>query len=161
MLGGIKMELVQQVNKLLKEGYNVEDASIHLGKGKEWARRTLSKQGYKYNRKTNQYELKNDSETTKEIAKVVERTQITKVVTDSYPHQKQQFKAQDIDILYKIIAEYKIREQIRNTHIEDDRLENRNIRVYVEHYKQFANWCKENNITQADALRMAIDKLIK
>lgn len=155
------MELVQQVNELLKQGYNVEEASLRLGKGKEWARRSLSKQGYKYNRKKNQYELKNELVAAVETAPVQEATHITKVVTESYPSQEQQFKPDDIDILYKIIAEYKIREQIRNTHIENDRLENRNIRVYVEHYKHFANWCKENNITQADALRMAIDKLTK
>lgn len=116
--------------------------------------------GYKYNRKTNQYILRDDI--TKEEVKLheVKKETVTKVVTDSYPHQKQQFKADDIDVLYKIIEEYKLREKIRNTYIADDRLENRNIRVYVEHYKRFANWCKENNITQADALRMAIDKLL-
>lgn len=163
------MELLDQVNGLLQQGYTVEQASTQLGKGKEWARRTLSAMGYKYNRKTNQYELKSIVPEGKEqaITRVVtsdQKQEITKVVTDSYIEQKtgtqQVFKDDDLNILYKMIEEYKMRHDISTHENIDDKLVNRNIRVYENHYKNFANYCKSINVTQADMLRKAIDLLM-
>lgn len=154
------MELVKQVNDLLAKGYSVEQASQELGKGKEWARRQLSAQGYKYNRNTKQYELK-------EINKVAEvkqeKQEITKVTTNSYKVKTQEqkiFNDSDIAILYKLIEEYKIRNTVMSDRADNDILANRNIRVYKNHYEKFANWCKANNLTQADALKKAIDLLL-
>lgn len=154
LLGGDKMELLDQINELLQQGLNVEEASMKIGKGKEWARRELSKQGYKHDRKTNQYIPKTttaisgdttETTMTPNIADVREKKQVTEVAKDSYPFE--QLKNEDILILHKIISEYRLREEIRNTNTEEDRLDNRNVRVYVKHYNNFANWCKEINVT--------------
>lgn len=154
------MELVKQVNDLLAKGFSVEQASQELGKGKEWARRQLSSMGYKYNRNTKQYELKDITKAT-EIKQ--EKQEITKVTTNSYEMKTQEqkiFNDSDIDILYKLIEEYKIRNTVMSNKAENDTLANRNIRVYKNHYEKFANWCKANNLTQADALKKAIDLLL-
>ena len=154
------MDLLTQVNELLLKGYSVEQASQELGKGKEWARRQLSSMGYKYNRNTKQYELKDITKAT-EIKQ--EKQEITKVTTNSYEMKTQEqkiFNDSDIDILYKLIEEYKIRNTVMSDRAENDTLSNRNIRVYKNHYEKFANWCKRNNVTQADALKKAIDLLL-
>lgn len=72
------------------------------------------------------------------------------------------FDVEEIDILHKIIQEYKVRQLIQSDSEEDKgKTINRNIRVYEKQFDIFATWCKENNCTQADALYTAIKLLMK
>lgn len=140
-----------------------------LGYGKDTLRKKINREGYTFNKNTKQYELLESEEGVKskeERVKPVSPTNaITQVVTGSYmPKIKQNesiFSNREIGILYKLIKEYELKEQIRLTDEEKGKLDNRNIRVYVEHFNKFAGWCKVQGITQADALFEAINLLMK
>lgn len=88
-----------------------------------------------------------------------EPQQVKMVVQEQQVEPMQRFSESDLDILVKIIAEYKVKDNIRGGNQQEYQgtIKNRNIRLYEEHYNEFAKWCKENNLTQANALRMAID----
>lgn len=91
-------------------------------------------------------------------------TVVTGIVTKQETQEYQGFKGDEVEIIYKLIEEYRIKQRLQD-HDEEaedkEELANRNIRVYTKHYNRFANWCKENNVTQADALYKAINMLMQ
>lgn len=150
---------IKQINEMLASGKSMAQIERELGYGKDTLRKKLNRHGYKLNRQCRQYELLAIDTQSNCNSEIVPKSNITSKVTSGYIDSR--FDESDMTILYKIIEEYKLKESIRVVESNiDDKLDNRNIRVYVNHYKQFANWCKENNITQADALRKAIDLLM-
>lgn len=90
-------------------------------------------------------------------------TVVTEVVTKQETQEYQGFKGDEVEIIYKLIEEYRIKQKLQD-HEEaaEDKtdLANRNIRVYTKQYNKFADWCKTNNVTQADALYKAIKQLM-
>lgn len=160
------MESIQDINKLLIDGNSIAQVEKILGYGKDTLRKKLNRLGYKFNRETKQYEYVGAAEQVEKLEiKKVPKKEITKLVTDSYmpkviEDQEPIFKQDEIEILHKLIREYQLKQDISSVEIENDRLDNRNVRVYVEHFKMFSNWCKSMNVTQADMLKKAIDMLM-
>ena len=78
-----------------------------------------------------------------------------------HPQQKPLFTVEQVDILQQIIKEYQTRQQIQSVADQNKgKTINRNVRVYEKQFEAFANWCKVNNVTQADALYKAIDLIM-
>ena len=163
-------EMLNAINKLLVDGYKVSDAEKELGFGDGYVRKRLSKEGYRFDRKLNQYIAKDKVVTGSNgmLQKQEQPLQRKPEVTCSngvMPRQDNKnegtFSSGDIDILHKIISEYKIRQQIQSVAEEDKgKTINRNVRVYEKQFEVFADWCKTNNVTQADALYKAISLLM-
>lgn len=64
---------INYINKLLSEGYKVEDVRKKLEIGEKRFQREIKKLNYKYNQKTKQYELNTTDD--KGMTKVIEETQ--------------------------------------------------------------------------------------
>lgn len=167
-------ELLNAINGLLEKGLKVSEAEKQLGYGDGEARKLLSSAGFKCDRKLKKYVPKNNIVTgSNTIAQQREQeAHQNKVVTSSngvMPRQelkreviqKQVFTKEQVDILHKIINEYQVRQQIQEvSEIDKGKTINRNVRVYEKQFEAFAAWCKENNVTQADALYKAINMLM-
>lgn len=149
-------ELLKDMNDLLAQGLKVSEAEKQLGYGDGQARRVLSKAGFKCDRKLNRYIPKDNTPQVIDKKPVVTRSNA--VTSNS---EKQVFTVDQVEILHKIIQEYQIRQHIQIATDENKgKTINRNVRVYEKQYEQFATWCKENNVTQADALYKAINLLM-
>lgn len=157
------MEL-DKINTLLATGLSITKVEQQLGYGKDTLRKKLNRMGYKFNKEIKQYEYTGEDKpeqlsVTKVVTSkptLVQTTSVTDVVKHSYTEL---FMESEIEILKRMIKEYQARERIQSTENRGT-LKNRNIRVYGEQYDQFAEWCKQNNLTQADALYKAIDLLM-
>ena len=168
--------LLKEMNDLLETGKKVFEVEKELGYSEGTARRKLVDAGYKYSRKDKKYILK-------EVEQVKEKEKDNQmklkdgetVVTGSggvIPSQKkenevmttkemQTFTLDQVDVLHKIIREYQIRERVQRVPEEEKgKTINRNVRVYAKQFDIFADWCKENNLTQADGLYEAINMLM-
>ncbi|MDA3729907.1 hypothetical protein PBV87_00070 [Niameybacter massiliensis] len=164
-------ELLIQVNQLLETGLKVSEVEKKLGYGDGQARKLLSKAGFKCDRKLNKYVPKDgEVQTLEQVVKPIEeKPQVTRsngVMPRQEPKQeltqKQVFTGAEVDILHKLIQEYQVRQLIQSETEEDKgKTINRNVRVYEKQFDSFATWCKENNVTQADALYRAIDLMMK
>lgn len=158
---------LEKINMLLSEGLSITKVEQQLGYGKDTLRKKLNRHGYKFNKKSKQYEYLGESDKNKQptVTSVVttridpiQKEPVTEVVIPSYPLP---FEENEIETLRRMIKEYKAREVIQCADNEDrGSLKNRNIRIYSEQYDQFADWCKNNNLTQADALYKAIELLM-
>lgn len=160
------MEELTSMNNLLAQGMTVIEAEKQLGYKEGALRRKLSKAGYKCDRKLNQYIPKDGIVTGNNENKIQEVKE--QIVTHSNGVIKRQeqssnqiFTMEQVDILHKIINEYMVRQKIQEVSEEDKgKTINRNVRVYEKQFERFASWCKENNVTQADALYKAITLLM-
>lgn len=167
-------ELLERMNSLLMQGFNVAEAEKELGYGDGVARKQLRDAGYKHNRKLKAYIVENDIVTDsnavtqqqkQELQKksavtrsngVLQQTEQKQEVT-----QKQVFTIEQVEILHQIINEYQTRQQIQAVSEKDKgKTINRNVRVYEKQFEAFASWCKQNNVTQADALYKAINMIM-
>lgn len=86
----------------------------------------------------------------------INRYEIIEEVTEV--QKNEQFTSEEIVILKKIIEQQKLAVEMESK--KDDEIKNRSINVYQKQYKEFAAWCKENRITQHDALYEAIKMLM-
>lgn len=168
--------LLKEMNDLLVTGLKVFDAEKKLGYAEGTARRKLVDAGYKYSRRDKKYILKEVEQTKeKKINNQMKLKDGETVVTGSggvIPSQKkenevmtrkemQTFTLDQVDVLRKIIREYQIRERVQQIPEEEKgKTINRNVRVYAKQFDIFADWCKENNLTQADGLYEAINMLM-
>ena len=161
------MELLQSINELLAQGLKVSEAEKQLGFSDGQARKQLSKAGYKFDRKVNQYVPKDGTVTgsngvtiQEELKEEPQRQEQTHR-QELEPQQKPLFTAEQVDILHRIINEYQTRQHVQAVSTGDKgKTINRNVRVYEKQYEAFATWCKANNLTQADALYRAIEWLM-
>lgn len=163
------MEIIEKINQMLLEVNSIAQVEKLLGYGKDTLRKKLNRQGYKFNKETRQYEfvgvedpgVKVKSEKVKQSPK----QEIAQVVTDSYTPKVYEYETRftdsQIDILHRMIKEYELKERISLVAEDKGELGNRNVRVYVEHFNKFSNWCKSMNMTQADGLYEAINMLMK
>lgn len=156
------MESIEKINEILAEGNSIAQVEKILGYGKDTLRKKLNRKGYKFNKVSKQYE---SVELQEQEVKQVPKKDMVQVVTPSYTpnvyqHQTQ-FSDKQIEILHRIIKEYELKEKISLVVEDKGELGNRNVRVYVEHFNKFSNWCKSQGITQADGLYEAINLLMK
>lgn len=163
--------LLKEMNDLLATGLKVYEVEKQLGYSEGTARRRLSDAGYKYSRKEKIYIPKEESkpQAKKTISNAIADPPTITGSNAVIPRQKQElqqeqpqtFSRDHVDILHKMIAEYKLKEKIQASANEDmGKTINRNIRVYEQQYDMFSNWCKEQNITQALGLHTAIKMLM-
>jgi hypothetical protein len=87
-------------------------------------------------------------------------TQDSTPLSDDITLNNTNFNAEEVDILKKIINDYKSAQLINEIEIEDDEILTRSVRVYKNHFERFAKYCRDNNINQAKAMAKAIDLLI-
>lgn len=171
-------ELLKSMNDLLQQGLKVSEAEKQLGFSDGKARKQLRDAGYKHNGKLKSYILENDKVTcsdgvtTQQDYKVEYKPIVTrsngvlqqtekKQELEPQPQQKPLFTVEQVDILQQIIKEYQTRQQIQSVADQNKgKTINRNVRVYEKQFEAFANWCKVNNVTQADALYKAIDLIM-
>lgn len=144
---------LEQINSLLAEGLSIAKVEKELGYGKDTLRKKLNRSGYHFNKESRQYVA--DGEPMVPVAPVKKKI-VTQVSTPSY---KPSFTEQQVDVLHRMIKEFQAREQIQSA-VSRGTVKNRNIRVYTEQFDVFADWCKQNNLTQADALYKAIESLM-
>ena len=71
----------------------------------------------------------------------------------------EQFTDEEIIVLKKIIEQQKLVSEMESK--KDDEVKNRSINVYQKQYREFAKWCKENRVTQHDALYEGIKMLME
>lgn len=156
------MESIEKINEILAEGNSIAQVEKILGYGKDTLRKKLNRKGYKFNKVSKQYEI---VELQEQEVKQVPKKDMVQVVTPSYTPKvytyETQFSEKQIDILHKIIKEYELKERVSIVAEDKGELGNRNVRVYVEHFNKFSNWCKSMNMTQADGLYEAINMLMK
>lgn len=168
--------LLKEMNDLLVTGLKVFDAEKKLGYAEGTARRKLVDAGYKYSRKDKKYILKEQEQAKeKKVDNQIRIENHETVVTGNggvIPSQKKQnevvttkenqtFTLDQVDVLRKIIREYQIRERVQQVPEEEKgKTINRNVRVYAKQFDIFADWCKENNLTQADGIYEAINMLM-
>lgn len=149
------------MNELIETGDKVSAAEKKLGFGDGQARKKLSKAGYKFDRSVNKYVLK-DNTITGSNAVMHHQEQSPRQNQKEAVVYKQAFTEEQVDILQQMISEYIVRQEIQaNAEIDKGKTINRNVRVYEKQFEVFANWCKVNNVTQADALYKAISLLMK
>lgn len=157
------MESIEKINQMLLEVNSISQVEKLLGYGKDTLRKKLNRKGYKFNKLTRQYELVDSAK--QEEEKISPKKDVAQVVTPSYMPKvhvpKNEFTNTQIEILHRMIKEYELKEHIRVSEASKGDLGNRNVRVYVEHFNQFSNWCKSQGITQADGLYEAINMLMK
>lgn len=162
-------DLLNAMNSLLEQGLKVSEAEKQLGYSDGQARKLLSKAGFKCDRKLNKYVPKNDivtdsnavtqPSTITDSDTVTQAPEVTR--SNTITTEKPIFTGEQIEILHKIIQEYQVKQRIQADLDEDKgKTINRNIRVYEKQFEKFATWCKENNVTQADALYKAIGLLM-
>lgn len=151
---------LEKINQLLAEGLSISRVEKELGFGKDTLRKKLNRQGYHFNKDLRQYVA--DTETIPVVEKSVPES-IKKnqkpMVQVSIPSYTTSFTEQQMDVLRRMIKEFQAREQIQAT-TSRGIVKNRNVRVYTEQFDIFADWCRRNNITQADALFKAIETLM-
>lgn len=155
------MEELQAINNLLAKGITVTEAEKQLGYSEGKLRKQLSKIGYKFDRKLNQYILKDGIQ--KPTNQLVTCSNGVTKVQDNQKNMPliQGFTSEQVSILQQIINEYIVRQQIQeSTDIDKGKTINRNIRVYEKQFEVFTNWCRTNNVTQANALYKAINMLM-
>lgn len=165
-------ELVQEVNKLTVQGMTLTAMEKMWGLRAKYISDKI-KTKYRIDKTLKQYILREDttvvtrSDTVtiedKSIEKEVVTTEVTEVVTQHETQQQQVFKGDELEIIYKLIEEYRVKQKLQeyDAEAEDkEELTNRNIRVYTKQYNRFADWCKKNNVTQAEALYKAINLLM-
>ena len=71
------------------------------------------------------------------------------------------FTLEEIKILKALAKQHQIFSALASdSSVGKGTLVNRNIRVYKEQYDVFAKWCKDNNVSQANALYEAIQRLM-
>lgn len=147
---------LEKINQLLAEGLSISKVEKDLGFGKDTLRKKLNRSGYHFDKESRQYIL--DGEPAPAVPATVKKNPqpVAQVSTHSY---KTPFTEQQVDVLHRMIKEFQAREQIQAT-VSRGTVKNRNIRVYTEQFDVFADWCKQNNITQADALFKAIEALM-
>lgn len=80
---------------------------------------------------------------------------VTKEDINSYP-----FNEEEVAILKMLIKEHRLKDEL-HTSKSKGTLKNRNIRVYNEQYKEFAEFCKSVGIIQAEALHQAIENFMQ
>lgn len=159
-------ELVTEVNKQLELGETLSSLQKKHGLRAKYISDKF-KNKYVKDKATNKYIPKeieivtpSYTVTTSEVAPIEKNEVVTSVVTEVVTSQ---FVEDEVEILKKIIAEYRTKQMIQEQMQDDEDkqdLANRNIRVYTKQYNKFADWCKSNNITQADALYKAIQMLM-
>lgn len=81
-------------------------------------------------------------------------------ISDDITHTNT-FSTEEVQILKKLISNYKTSESINDIQIEDDEILTRSVRVYKNQFDKFAKYCKDNNINQSKALAKAIDYLLE
>lgn len=165
-------ELVQEVNKLTVQGMSLTAIEKQWGLRNKYISDKI-KAKYRIDKTLKQYVPREDttvvtrSDTVTTADKSVENevvtTTVTELVTQQEVQQQQVFKGDELEILYKLIEEYRVKQKLQEYDEEaEDKTElaNRNIRVYTKQYNRFADWCKTNNVTQAEALYKAINLLM-
>lgn len=156
---------LEKINQLLAGGLSISKVEKELGFGKDTLRKKLNRHGYHFDKDLRQYVA--DTETTPSVEKPAKPVAVPApikknpepVAQVSTPSYTAPFTEQQVDVLHRMIREFQAREQIQAT-TSRGTVKNRNVRVYTEQFDVFADWCKQNNITQADALFKAIEALM-
>jgi len=149
-------ELVEEVNKQIAQGASLTSLERDNGLRNKYLSDKL-KLRYRLDKDTKQYVLKSD------VPTEAPRPQVKQKVVQQVV-QVQQFEDDEVALLKQMLEDYrtKLRLQEQDSEAEDKtELANRNIRVYTKQYNRFADWCKDNQVTQAEALYKAIQKLMQ
>lgn len=152
-------EQVKTINELLAEGYSIPRISESLeGKNNKALDRTVIRKHFLrfgYRVENNEFILDETMEVNTPLTLKPKAQTNVQAVTKSY---NAQFTSEEYEILQRLIREVRLRDQIVESVPETEKGEsvNRNIRVYTQQYNEFADFCKNNHLKQADALYDAI-----
>lgn len=144
MLDSIE-EIVVCVNERLNAGGTIVGIEKELGYGKDALRKKLNRHGYKYNKQKRKFEFINNTNVTLNNKKNNSRNERKEFNV---------FTQEEILILKKIIKSYS-RINIDESYINSE-VVTRSFRTYKKAIDEFANFCKNNNLSQKDAVAQAL-----
>lgn len=154
-------EELKIVNEKLVEGQSITRIEKELGYGKDTLRKKLNRAGYVLNKDLKQFVLDDNivcyKDTEQGTGEVITHNNIDSYKKNTKAPKPPQplFNEEDMEILRAIINQYKATQKVQEIAL-DGEIITRSVRVYKEPYNQFAQFCKDNNINQAEALARAV-----
>lgn len=149
---------LEEVNIKLKEGLSIAQIERDLGYGKDTLRKKFNRAGYKYNKELKQYITQDNNVCCKAITH-------NNTMSDKKEDQKvkQQFTDDEITVLKQLIKDYRLQQNIAKidiTNLKDKTITTRSFRSYKEVMNNFAKYCKDNKLNQAEAIATALSDFI-
>lgn len=159
-------QLVTQVNTVLKEGATgLADAERQLGYGKDSIRQRLKRNGYIYNKQLNEVVLQDNTNTTQSKERVINNKDTYNPVSSSSIEPKEQeiFTKEEILFLKELYTKHKLATQLTTQGVtqENEELITRSIRIDKTTINSFAQYCKDKNIKQSTALKIALKNFMQ
>jgi len=153
----VKIEITE-INNLLKEGKSITQISKSLGLGKDTLRKRLNRQGYKYNKDTNQLEntSSNISNTIISVNSNTTSNTKPKKVEEKEEVEKDFLSREEVQALREIIKTYKTTSSTKSLNKTNRKVVAKSVRTYEDTLVAFARFCKERDILQKDALDEAL-----
>lgn len=162
------MDIVCLVNKRLQEGASTAQIEKDMKLGKDTLRKRLNRAHYKYNSHSRQYEPTYNTNVTSDVIthKTIAITQKDNIgVTEHVISPCNTTLTQDvitltedeIMVLKSIVKSYNLNNKKNNFNGE---IVIRSIRTYKTVLDNFSQFCKLNNLSQKDALSMALSEFM-
>lgn len=159
------LEIVEYVNKNLKEGLSTAKIEQGLKVGKDTLRKKLNRNNYFYNKELNQYILADGKKQIVKSEKVIIQPKTIAPVKKEFKVETKNntLSIDEIKVLRNIIKEYKAKsEEVSLTTLDfDGEVVVRSIRTYKKVLDKFSTFCKKKDINQKDALATALANFIK
>lgn len=134
------VEFLEHVNEKLKDGFTAKSIEKADGRGEGYISKRMRKLGYKYNKKTMQYE-KNNTENNKNCNK----TDNTNVLTQH-----------EIEVLKLLVSEREKQQKHSQANLCTGEVTTRSFRTYKKVVNKFSAYCKKHKLNQADAVAQAL-----
>lgn len=160
-------ETIVYVNNSLNEGYSIVKIEKELNYGKDTLRKKINRAGFQYDKALKKFIFDANTVVTQDITHA-ENNIITKPITQSnntnvtQPSSPRAFTDEDFKILFKIIDDYKSKDDCtsKNENIvipkNDSEITTRSFRSYKNVFDSFSEYCKDNSLNQKDAIADAL-----
>ena len=154
------LELVEVVNSKLKSGLSTSKIEKEMNFGKDTLRKKLNREGYRFNKNIKQY-VRDECEIA--VDKISDETKSNcfnkKNEIMNIKSNNENLSTDEIEFIKKLYSQHKKNIEINN--IEFDDVIIRSIRVSKNAMNLFAQYCKDNNLSQTKALSEALIQFVK
>ena len=170
-------EIVKYVNEKMKNGLSIAQIEKEMKVGKDTLRKKLNRNNFKYDKNLKKYICVTDETHNnlpkKDIEKKLKENVKNKYITQNviYEETKENsnsikksvpeehiFTEEEIAILKNIIRNYKL---CTTDIVLDGEIVTRSVRTYKNILDKFAQYCKDNKLSQKDSIAIALIEFMK